>query len=55
MDINMPVMDGFDASALILKKRAENPTIFPNHKTTIIALTSYTDMSTKSKCLEIGC
>jgi two-component system, sensor histidine kinase and response regulator len=55
MDLNMPIMDGFDASTHILKMRADNPQVFPNHLTTIIALTSYTDLSTKTRCLEIGC
>ena len=31
MDLNMPVMDGFDASTLILKMRADNPLVFPNN------------------------
>ena len=31
MDLNMPVMDGFDASTAILKMRADNPLVFPNN------------------------
>ena len=50
----MPVMDGFDSGEQILKLRADNPQFFPQIKTTIIALTSYTDLSSRKRCLDLG-
>lgn len=43
----MPIMDGFDASTFILNHRAENPAILSKIETKIVALTSYTDETTK--------
>jgi CheY-like chemotaxis protein len=44
MDIQMPVMDGIEATKRILKQRP----------TKVVALTSYTGESVKKECLEIG-
>ena len=54
MDLQMPIMDGFDSSTEILKIRASNPEVYSQIETNIVALTSYTDLSTKTRCLDIG-
>ena len=50
----MPVMDGFDASTEIFNIRAQNPEVYADTMTNIIALTSYTDLKTKIRCQNLG-
>lgn len=50
----MPIMDGFEAALMILNHKAMNSTQFTKIDTKIIALTSYTDEATHSRCKEIG-
>ena len=50
----MPIMDGFEASTEILNMRAENPEMYIGTETNIVALTSYTDLKTKTRCLGLG-
>ena len=50
----MPIMDGFEASEVIFKIMADSPDMYPNVETHIVALTSYTEMKTKVRCLEMG-
>ena len=47
-------MDGFEASEAIFKIMADSPDMYPNVETHIVALTSYTDQTTKEKCLNMG-
>ena len=54
MDINMPVMNGYVATEKILEIRAQNPGLYPETETHIIALTSYTDHQAKEKCFSLG-
>jgi CheY-like chemotaxis protein len=54
MDLQMPIMDGFDASHEILTLSARNQEILSNQQTNIVALTSYTDEQTRQRCFSIG-
>jgi PAS domain S-box-containing protein len=49
MDVQMPVMDGFEATALIREKEKET-----DKHTPIIALTAYAMKDDKEKCLKAG-
>ncbi len=49
MDVQMPVMNGYDATRLIRKMEAEN-----NSRIPIIALTAYAMQSDKELCLDAG-
>ena len=49
MDVQMPIMDGFDATRAIRKLEA-----FTDHQTRIIAMTANAMSSDKDKCLECG-
>ena len=53
MDLNMPVMDGIEATTQILRimPRTSNGQKDMTH---IIALSSYTNEKTKLKCHEVG-
>ena len=53
MDLQMPVMDGFDATENILKMIKDNPEK-TSHACNIVALTSYTDNKTIERCYSIG-
>jgi len=52
MDIEMPVMNGYDASEKIIKifKDSNDMESAPH----IVALTSFTQMDVREKCLAIG-
>ena len=50
MDCNMPIMDGFQATARIREYLAG----IPNRDTKIVALTAYTAETFKEKCLSSG-
>ena len=56
MDLNMPVMDGFEASERILSLFRSHPekALYGTHNVNIVALTSYTDQSTIDRCQHIG-
>ena len=56
MDLNMPVMDGFEASKRILSLFRSHPerALSATHQVNIVALTSYTDQRTIDRCQEIG-
>ncbi|CAK69149.1 unnamed protein product (macronuclear) [Paramecium tetraurelia] len=45
MDVNMPIMDGFQATEQILKFDNDN---------TIVACTAFSDVETKTKCYSVG-
>ncbi|CAD8083224.1 unnamed protein product [Paramecium sonneborni] len=45
MDVNMPIMDGFQATEQIIKF---------NDKNIIVACTAFTDVETKTKCYSVG-
>jgi PAS domain S-box-containing protein len=51
MDIQMPVMDGYEATQLIRGFEKENP---GRKKTSIIALTANATKEDQEKCLEVG-
>lgn len=48
-DLNMPVMDGFDAARLIINYQQENFLSVP-----VAAVTAYDNQSTLDKCMKIG-
>ena len=67
MDLQMPIMDGFQASEEILLQQNElrqlfsysfaqheNDNFFEMNCCEIIALTSYSDKETKDRCIQIG-
>lgn len=49
MDINMPVMDGFDATVNIVKLAKER-----NHELAVVGLTAYHNEEYKLKCFKSG-
>ena len=49
MDINMPYLDGYSATAVIRKREADS-----NQHIPIIALTAYALVGDREKCIEIG-
>ena len=51
MDLQMPVMDGFEASEKILEYQEQ---LNLAHKCKIVALTAYTNQETIQRCLNIG-
>jgi len=51
MDIQMPVMDGVEASAYLRKREKESPGMPPVH---IIALTADAMVGDRQRCMEIG-
>jgi len=52
MDLNMPVMDGFEATRQILELQ-DNPRHAHLPKVSIAALTAYTDEQNITKCKEV--
>ena len=56
MDLNMPLMDGFEASEKILKFSEDNISLAGarDNECNIIALTSYSDQESIDRCLKIG-
>ena len=56
MDLNMPIMDGFESAKNILEfLRQEQNVPLPWQQTVkIVALTSYTDKLTYDRCMEVG-
>ena len=50
MDINMPVMDGYDATRMLLRKMKENEI----NEAPIIAVTAYAAEDEEKKCYEVG-
>jgi len=51
MDMEMPIMDGYDAT-LIIRDLEANPPVPP---TPIVALTAHSFKEDKEKCLSVGC
>lgn len=51
MDIQMPVMDGYDATRLIRENEEKQP---GDHRAKIIALTANATKEDRKKCMEIG-
>ena len=50
----MPVMDGFDSTTAILKLEKEHRGDEGEELTHIVALTSYSTLAVKNRCLKIG-
>jgi CheY-like chemotaxis protein len=53
MDLQMPEMDGFEATEKILKLISDDPRQ-QTYPCNIVALTSYTDNKTIERCYSIG-
>ena len=53
MDLQMPVMDGFESTQKILQFLKEKPNL-QSTPCNVVALTSYTDKLTKDRCYSIG-
>ena len=56
MDLNMPVMDGFESAKRILEflSQEHNLQLPWQQAVKIVALTSYTDKLTFDRCMEVG-
>ena len=54
MDLQMPVMDGFDSTQNILEFLNEKDPSQAVNACKIVALTSYTDQKTIDRCMRIG-
>lgn len=54
MDLQMPEMDGFEATEKILETVEQNMDKFIEASTRVVALTSYTDQGTLDRCKKIG-
>ena len=51
MDLNMPIIDGFESSDRIIKILRDDNNL---DYCSIVAMASYTDMDIKERCLRIG-
>ena len=58
MDINMPILDGYDATTQILKIQEEQENQYTKSKEKfichIIAITAFLNEKNKSKCFKVG-
>ena len=57
MDLNMPVMDGYDATELILQsfRRSFPSGVYPNgDQLIVVAVTAFVNDENNRKCLRVG-